>query len=145
MDSIAHVSRRDVIVVVHVRLEVPPDPQVDRQSGRRSPVILQIGANLRVIRVHDRIAVRPDHLKRASEVIRLGPRASRRATRVRGKHIAQEEELRNQVVRLANVVRQEGRAHPALEYVNATAGCVSDVVTQRHPLLSEILHAQVAA
>ena len=50
-ERIDDVLRRDIIGVDHVRLEVPPDPDVERQPRRRAPVVLNVGAEPGVVRV----------------------------------------------------------------------------------------------
>ena len=131
-ERVDHRLRRHVVIVHHPRLEIPPDAEVDREPWCGAPVVLQIGADLIVALVEQRIAGAILELVGVSEIV--GHAAHGVAIR----------EPWRLVVALQHVVLHEIEARAHLEHVLA-AGLVGEVVAEAQALLDEVLATQVAA
>src|SRR3954471_3268411 len=68
-DRVPEGRRRDVIPIVHVRLVIPSDAEIQGQALRRAPVILHVQTNLGVVARHRRIADPDSRRDRSAEVV----------------------------------------------------------------------------
>src|SRR2546427_6180175 len=115
--------------------KVPANAQVQRQSLRQAPIVLQVCANLLVVLFEAGIAELPIELIGVSKLESQNARAPL--------HGVRKEEVRRLVVALDDVVRQQIDSRAQLEDVIAAGveSGVGDVVPKAEPLLRKILDA----
>ena len=120
-----------------MRFEVPPHAQVERELGRGAPVVLQVGTDLGIVGLQERIATLPDDLKRRAIIESELPAP---VDRIRI------EELGCHPVLLVDIVIQEVDVPAGFQHVVPTGmpTGIRDVVTQPQPTLREVLRAEVA-
>ncbi len=141
-DGVADDFRGDVVVIEHVRLEVPPDPEIQSQPVRGAPVVLQVSAELQVVGCEEWVAGAVDQLIGRPVQKPLVPRAIRIAV-----HRVRVHEPGRFIVPLFHVVMQELCIDACLHHM-VPAGVppsVGDIVADSDAPLGEVLRAQIAA
>ncbi len=135
-NRVAHIRRGHVVVVQHVRLVIPPNPEVEREPRRRAPIVLQICTQRRVVRREERVAGRP--LQFEGVFVRVGHVAG--AVRIAIDQVAIPEG-RELVVAFVHIVGQSIQCDPDLDHVLPTRAeaRVCEVIAEPQSFLREVL------
>src|SRR5882672_6355176 len=123
-------------------LKVPAHAEVQRQPRYRTPIVLEIRADLRIVGLDSRISILPVHLVGTAIIVRERIYVPAAVVTDEGIRI---EEMRRLIVPLDVVVLQPFECDAHLEDVIA-AGVetgVGQVIAESQTLLGEVLNAQV--